>query len=95
MEILNGSSIIKSGVHCPYCGSDDALLINQKQNSTISLRTPAFGLKYILSLYYLGILQLWINGWKLFEVNKNRTYNTYAFCPKCGNNYSAQQNLEV
>ena len=92
---FTNSTIILKDVHCPYCGDNKAFLINEKTTSVIGLRLPAFGLKFVLSLIYLSIVQIWIYGCKLIEVTKERTYVTYGFCPKCGNSYSAGAPEEV
>lgn len=92
---FTNSTIILKDVHCPYCGDDNAFLINEKTTSVIGLRLPAFGLKFVLSLIYLSIVHIWIYGCKLIEVTKERTYVTYGFCPKCGNSYSAGAPEEV
>jgi phage shock protein PspC (stress-responsive transcriptional regulator) len=89
-------SIILRDVHCPYCETDKALLISRKTTSTIGLRyPPAFGLRFILSLVYLTILQVFRNGMKILEVTKGIVYSTYVFCPNCGNSYSAGPPEEV
>ena len=89
------SSIILRDIHCPYCGKDNALLMSRKSASTISLRFPAFGLRFILSLIYLSFLHVWRYGYKLMEITKGRDYTTYGFCPSCGNSYSAGPPDEV
>jgi len=89
------NSIILRDIHCPYCDSENALLISEKTKSVIALRLPAFGLKFILSLIYLSFLHIWRYGYKIFEASKERFYTTYGFCPKCGNSYSAGAPEEV
>ncbi|MBQ1390018.1 MAG: PspC domain-containing protein, partial [Clostridia bacterium] len=52
------------------------------------IQLPAFGLKFILSLIFLSVLHVWINGYKLIEAVKEINNVTYGFCPECGNSYS-------
>ena len=89
------SSIILRDIHCPYCNTDKALLMSRKTASTIGLRLPAYGLRFVLSLIYLSLLHIWRYGFKIIEVTKGRTYSTYGFCPCCGNTYSAGPPEEV
>ena len=44
------SNIILKDIHCPYCGSEKALLLSRTTSKKISIQLPAFGLKFILSL---------------------------------------------
>jgi len=89
------SCIILRDVHCPYCNTDKALLMSRKSTSTIGLRLPAYGLRYILSLLYLSVLHMWRYGYKIIEISKGREYSAYGFCPNCGNSYSAGAPDEV
>lgn len=82
------NSIIVKDVHCPYCNSNNALLINRAEAKKVSLQLPAFGLKYILGLLYLSFLYIWIHGIKIIEAKKEIKNVAYAFCPNCGNSYS-------
>lgn len=84
----NKETIISKDVHCPYCNYDQALLVSKNTSKRVSLQLPAFGLKFILSLLYLAIVQIWIYGFKLVEITKTVDNVTYGFCPKCGNSYS-------
>ncbi len=82
------NSIIVKDIHCPYCDSDNALLINRAEAKKVSLQLPAFGLKTVLSAVYLSLVHVWIHGWKLIEAKKEIENVTYGFCPNCGNGYS-------
>ncbi len=84
----NNGNIIVKDIHCPYCNSDNAVLLNRTTSKKISLQLPAYGLKFIFSLLYLAFVQMWINGFKLIEAIKVIDTVTYGFCPKCGNTYS-------
>lgn len=88
MTPTNEPNIIERGVHCPFCDTDEAILMSRATFKKFSLQTPAFGLKFILLLlfYPLTIFQY---GLKLFDFTKGITYDTYGFCPKCGNSYPA------
>lgn len=81
-------NIVMKDIHCPYCGSDNALLLNKTTSKKLSLQLPAFGLKFIFSLLYLSFVQIWIHGYKLIEAIKVIDTVTYGFCPHCGNSYS-------
>lgn len=84
----NKDNIVLKDVHCPYCDSDNALLINKTTSKRISLQLPAYGLKFLFSLLYLSIVHMFIHGFKLIEVKKVINCITYGFCPHCGNTYS-------
>ncbi len=88
-QITNKDSIIVRDIHCPYCDTENALLINSVRQKKIGLQFPAYGLKYVLSLLYLSFLYMWIHGYKTVEVTKKIEFTTYGFCPKCGNSFSA------
>ena len=83
------SSIILRDVHCPFCNTEQALLINNVKRKKVSIQLPAFGLKTVLSALYLSLVHVWIHGWKLIEATKGIDSVTYGFCPNCGNSYSA------
>lgn len=82
------NNIAMRDVHCPYCNCNEAVLLNKTTSKRISIQMPAFGLKFVLSLIYLSIVHMWINGYKLIEAIKVVDSITYVFCPKCGNSYS-------
>lgn len=84
----NKDNIILKEIHCPYCNSDNALLLNKTTSKKISLQLPAYGLKFLFALIYLSFVQIWINGFKIIEAIKTIDNITYGFCPKCGNSYS-------
>lgn len=82
------NNIVLRDIHCPYCNSDSALLLSRVSSRRFSIQLPAFGLKFILSLLYLAIVQIWIYGYKIIETTRHMEYVTYGFCPHCGNSYS-------
>lgn len=84
----NIDNIIAKDVHCPFCETDNAILLNKTTSRKLSLQLPAYGLKFVLSLLYLAFVQIWINGYKLIEAIKTIDNVTYGFCPRCGNSYS-------
>ena len=88
MTSTNKDSIIVKDIHCPYCNSEHAILINRAESKKMSLQLPSFGLKTILSLLYLSVIYVWIHGYKLIELKKETENVTYGFCPHCGNGYS-------
>ena len=90
------NQIIMKDVHCPFCGENGALFISEKKSTTVSLNLPpAYGLKFLLSLIYLSIVHIFINGFKYFEFTKKTDYNRYGFCPNCGNTYPGGAPPEV
>ena len=84
----NDSNIIERGVHCPFCKTKEALLMSRSSNKKLSFQTPAFGLRFLLLLIFQP-LTIFLYGFKAFEINKGIRYDTYGFCPNCGNSYSA------
>lgn len=88
ITIDKDSNIIEKDIHCPYCNSDNALLINRADSKKLSFQLPAFGLRYVLCLLYLSFPYIWIHGYKLIEINRKTDNITYGFCPNCGNGYS-------
>jgi phage shock protein PspC (stress-responsive transcriptional regulator) len=82
------SNILERDVHCPFCKTKDALLMSRAVNKKLSFQTPAFGLRFILLLLFYP-LTIFLYGFKAFEINKGIRYDTYGFCPNCGNSYSA------
>ena len=83
------SNIILRNVHCPYCNTNNALLISETTSTKMGLQMPAYGLRYVLSLLYIGPLYIMMNGFKTIEATRNINHITYGFCPNCGNSYSA------
>lgn len=82
------STILERDIHCPYCNTDHAVLLNKTSSKKVSIQLPAYGLKFVLSLLYLSILQILMYGFKMIEAVKVIDTVTYAFCPECGNSYS-------
>lgn len=80
-------TVIEKDVHCPYCDKDEALLISKMTSKRLSLQSPAYGLKFLLSVVYLYIYPM-IHGFKIIETTKKTDSITYVFCPHCGNTYS-------
>ena len=85
---LEERPIIERDVHCPYCKQDKAILINKEVQRKSSFRFAALGLKFILSLCFLGLFHAWRYGFKLFEIVRWRDVLTYVFCPECGRTYT-------
>lgn len=79
------NEIIERDIHCPYCNTDHAVLLSKTTSKKISIQLPSYGLKFLLSLLYLYIVQVMIYGFKLIEAVKVIDNVTYAFCPNCGN----------
>jgi phage shock protein PspC (stress-responsive transcriptional regulator) len=89
------TNIIKEGVHCPFCKTKEALLMSRSTFKKFSFQTPAFGLKFVLTLVFLPILSILLYGFKLFDFTKGIVYDTYGFCPNCGNSYPASSSETV
>lgn len=91
MTIQNDTTqnTIERRVHCPYCGSEEAMLISQLAEKKSTLQMPAFGLKFLLcTVYTLGLYPL-VHGFPAFEKKRTYQYQTYGFCPFCGKTYNA------
>ena len=85
----NQSNIIERHVHCPFCSSEEAMLLSQLAEKKSTLQMPAFGLKFLLStVFTLGLYPL-VHGFPAFEKKRNYQYQTYGFCPNCGKTYNA------
>lgn len=91
----NRNNVILRNVHCPYCNTDEAVLINKETANKYSLQLPAFGLKFMLSVLYLGFIHIYRYGCKLIQIVKKNDNITYCFCPKCGNSYSLNAPSEI
>lgn len=91
----NRNNVILKNVHCPYCNTDEAVLINKETANKYSLQLPAFGLKFLLSVMYLGFIHIYRYGCKLIQIVKKNDNLTYCFCPKCGNSYSLNAPSEI
>ena len=49
-------NVIMRDVHCPFCETDEAILMSRTTSKKVSIQLPAYGLKFILSVLYLSIL---------------------------------------
>ena len=88
MILNHDDNVVLKDIHCPFCNCDHAILLNRSVSKKVSIQLPAYGLKFVLSLLYLSIVHIWINGFKLIEAIKTIENITYGFCPECGNSYS-------
>lgn len=85
----NSQTIIERDVHCPYCDSDKALLINEIADKRSVIKLPDLDRKYWLSfIFTFGIYAL-VHGFPFIEKKRIYNYNTYGFCPHCGKTYNA------
>ncbi len=98
----NDMVIVEREVHCPYCAqiegrenNRNAILVNKNDGRMWSIGLPAFGLKWLLGLFYLNIIWIIRYGLKMFELTRNNKNSTYIFCPVCGNIVSANAPEEV
>lgn len=64
------NEVLDKEIHCPYCETDHAVLLTKITAKKISIQYPAFGLKFLLSLLYLSVVQIMIYGYKLIEAVK-------------------------
>ena len=82
-------NIIERHVHCPYCNSEEAMLLSQLAEQSSVLQMPAFGKRFLLStLFTFGLYPL-VHGLPSYEKKRTYTYQTYGFCPFCGKTYNA------
>lgn len=86
---LNNATVIERDVKCPFCGNSNAMLISKEEGSKTAVGLPSYGLRFLLRCLYLGIIQIVISGFKLFQVSRKKDISTYIFCPACGNSVSA------
>lgn len=91
----NPTDVIVKDIHCPYCNKDNALMISKTTRKSISVQTPAYGLKWLLSVLYLSFLHIIVYGFKTIEFSKKIDSITYGFCPHCGNTYSMAPPAEI
>ncbi len=82
-------STVSRKIHCPYCKSDDAILISEITGQRTVLQVPDYGLKYWLSVIFTFGLHAWIHGFPTIEKKRVYEHTTYGFCPFCGNSYNA------
>ena len=47
------NEIIEKEIHCPYCNTDHAVLLSKTTSKKISFLLPAYGLKFLLSLFFI------------------------------------------
>lgn len=83
----NLTDIIIRDMLCPYCGKEKAALFNKKVGNRLAFTTPAYGLKWLLSVIYNPFYTI-IHGFKFWEFERKISSITYVFCPCCGNTYS-------
>ena len=43
----NNDNIIAKDVHCPFCDSANAVLLNKTSSRKFAFQLPAFGLKFV------------------------------------------------
>lgn len=84
----NLDNIVERDIHCPFCNTDNAVLVNKTTSRISSIQFPAFGLKFLFSVLYLSLIHIIINGFKIIEIVRKADNITYGFCPRCGNSYS-------
>ena len=89
--------MIERHIHCPYCQSEEALLISQPAEKISTIQLPAFGKKFVLStLFTFGLYPL-VHGYPYIEKKRTYEYHSYGFCPYCGKTYNASlpQNVKI
>lgn len=91
----NENEILMRDVHCPYCNTDKAILFKKTSKKRLSLGSPAYGLKTLFSILYLGFIYIFVKGFKFFDLTKEIENINYAFCPNCGNSYSLQPTIDI
>lgn len=91
----NEQNVIERNVHCPYCDSNEALLISGVSEKTTSIQFPEYGKKYWLCVIFTLGLYMLVHGFPMIEKKRTVEYNTYGFCPHCGKTYNAGAPLSV
>ena len=83
---VKNEEIVLSGVHCPYCNAEDAVLISRTTEKKVSIQRPEYGLRYLLS-WMFAPFYAFIHGFKLIEAKRTIQTQTFAFCSHCGNSF--------
>ena len=91
----NNPTVIERDIKCPFCGNEQALLINKEDGMKTGIGLPAYGLKSLLCFLYLSFVHIAINGFRLFQITRKKDTSTYIFCPACGNTVSANAPEEI
>ena len=89
INTINEQNIIERDVHCPYCESDNALLISELTEQRSILQCPDYGKKYWLCVIFTFGLYMLVHGFPMIEKKRVYSYTTYGFCPHCGKSYNA------
>lgn len=89
INTINEQNIIERDVHCPYCESDNALLISELTEQRSILQCPDYGKKYWLCVIFTFGLYMLVHGFPMIEKKRVYGYTTYGFCPHCGKSYNA------
>jgi len=88
-------NVIVRDMHCPYCGSEKAVLINKEDGMKTGFGLPSYGLCSLLRFMYLFIFHIAISGFRIFQITRKKDVSTYIFCPACGNSVSANAPEEI
>lgn len=81
--------VIEKNVFCPYCKSEDALLISEITSQKAALQIPDYGKKYWLCVIFTFGLYMLVHGFPMIETKRTYEYMTYGFCAHCGKSYNA------
>ena len=92
---MKSNELIERDVHCPFCEKDKAILFSKTTSKSVSLQYPAYGLKFLISVVYLAIIHIIINGFKIMELAIKYNDVTYVFCPECGNSCSMEPSQDI
>ena len=93
--ILHEPTVIERNVKCPFCGYEHAMIISKEDKIKTGLGLPAYGLRSLFRLMYLGIFHIAISGFRIFQITQKKDTCTYIFCPDCGNTVSANAPEEI
>ena len=82
-------TILERDAYCPFCEKNGAFLISEKVETSKILQLPDVGCKNAALMgCTFGCWGL-VKGYPLMEVRSKHKFQTYGFCPYCGNIYNA------
>ena len=76
--ILHEPTVIERNVKCPFCGYEHAMIISKEDKIKTGLGLPAYGLRSLLRLMYLGIFHIAISGFRIFQITQKKDTCTYG-----------------
>ena len=91
LQTSNEQSVIERDIYCPYCQNEKALLISELVEKVSSIGAPAYGIKYLLFVILTAGIYSLVRGLPYIDKKRVYKFNTYVFCPCCGNSCAASE----